>query len=79
MSEWRPIAEAPRDCPILGWGRVIVLDHDDVVTPTTSRRAVIYWDEIDEAWCVSTHPWCGPFFEPTLWQPLPPPPSSGEG
>jgi hypothetical protein len=67
MSAWQPIKTAPKDgTPVLGWGRLIVGD-DDQATPRGPRRAVIYWDEIDQAWCASTHPWDGPFFEPSLW------------
>lgn len=77
MSEWLPIETAPKDALILGWG---LLDpHPDsrelYGNLDKPRRAAIYWDEIDEAWCPAGSTWVGPWFKPTHWQPLPPPPN----
>lgn len=73
---WLPIESAPRDGrAVLGWGEVQSSNEMDQITPRGPRRAVIYWDDIDEAWSVSSHPWNGPFFEPTRWLPLAAPPT----
>ena len=76
MSDWQPIETAEKTLPLMLFG---FLDpHPDsrelyghLDRPT---RAVGYWDEIDEAWCVTGSTWVGPWFKPTHWQPLPEPP-----
>lgn len=78
LETWRPMASAPRDgTAILAWGALII-GEDDQATPRGARRAVIYWDQIDDAWCCSTHPWDGPFFEPVAWTDLPEVPSADD-
>jgi hypothetical protein len=73
---WRGIESAPRDQLILAWG---VLDphpkdRELYAGLDRPRRAVCYWDEIDEAWSPVGSTWLGPWFIPSHWHPLPDPP-----
>jgi hypothetical protein len=72
-SAWQPIETAPRDgTTVLLFGTQLPFDE--------LRRLKIpfvfsgYWDEMDGAWCSDGTTWRGPFYTPTHWQPLPPPP-----
>lgn len=76
MADWKPIETAPKDSVLLGYG---LLDpHPDDVglhaRLDQPRRAVMYWDEIDDAWCPVGATWLGPWFQPTHWMFLPDPP-----
>lgn len=75
---WLPIKSAPKVHPLLLFGTVKPGPGHTPDHPVRPIRAVGYWDEIDEAWCLSDTPWSGPFFEPTHWRPLPPPPTTEE-
>lgn len=74
-GEWQPMKDAPRDRPILLWGKLrnpgLTQFH-----PDQKIRVVGYWDEIDSAWAVSCMPWDGPFFSPVLWAEIPDVPCS---
>lgn len=75
MSEWRPIASAPKDgASLLLYGRQ-TQPHPDVDHGPKSFVFTGYWDPIDDGWCSSSSTWQGPFFEPTHWMPLPAPPT----
>lgn len=74
--EWKTIDTAPKDALILLYG--LLRPHPEQAElyggldrPT---RAAGYWDEIDGAWCVAGSTWLGPWFDPTAWTDLPPPP-----
>ncbi len=68
FGTWQSMDTAPRDRTILLLGTQD--DHPDV---NVKGEIVFsgYWDSIDEAWCSTGSTWLGPFYHPTLWQPLP--------
>jgi hypothetical protein len=72
MSEWNPIETAPRDRHLLLYGRQ--LEPHDAVTYKEALVFSGYWDSLDQAWCSTASAWTGPFFDPTHWADLPPPP-----
>jgi len=74
--DWKPISTAPKDQLLLLWGHLdphpeSAYLHAQLDRPT---RATGYWCDIDRAWALMGSTWLGPWFKPTLWQPLPPPP-----
>lgn len=60
-SDWRPISEAPKDGT-----KILLWVPDNVCTP---MQHVGWWD--GSMWKANL---CGSWFNPTHWQPLPPPP-----
>lgn len=76
MGEWMDIETAPKDELILLYG--YLEPHPDsremYANLHRPKRAVGYWCEIDEAWCPVGSTWVGPWFKPSHWQALPPPP-----
>lgn len=84
MTEWQDISTAPKDDVVLLYGKL--RPHPDNVQLYGNLdmrcRCVGSWDDIDEDWCPVGSTWVGPWFEPTHWMPLPPPPatnSDGDG
>lgn len=73
---WRPIETAPKDALLLLWGTLEPHpeDKDLYANLDVPRRVVGSWCDIDEAWSVAGSTWLGPWFKPTHWRPLPPPP-----
>ena len=75
MNEWRPMKDAPKDRPILLWGKLrgpgLTETH-----PQQKIRVVGCWNEIDSAWTLLSTPWNGPFFDPVLWAEIPDTPCS---
>jgi len=70
---WRTIDSAPRDgTHILMHGEQ---NYHEGVRFGGAVTVSGYWDAIDEAWCSTGSTWTGPFYAPTHWQPLPPPPT----
>lgn len=72
-SKWRPIKTAPKDRVVLLFGsqrpcELIRADGKFVFSG--------YWDHLDAAWCATGTTYCGPFYKPTHWQPLPAPPGA---
>ena len=78
--DWQDISSAPRDEYILLYGflRPHPDDMDLYCNLENPRRVVGYWDTVDEAWCPVGSTFEGPWFTPTHWQPLPPPPEPTE-
>ena len=70
---WQPIETAPRDQALILFGSQ--RPHDMVFMAGPSVFAG-YWDIIDGAWCATGSTWAGPFYDPTHWMPLPPPPEA---
>lgn len=73
-TDWRDISSAPRD------GRTILLyalqEPHEGIHADGLRILSGYWDRIDEAWCGTSSLWNGPFYQPTHWMPLRPPPDA---
>ena len=70
MSDWQPIATAPKD------GTRVLLDWTD----ETGRQVPIqagFWHVRENAWCDTHHPLHGQgaHQQPTHWMPLPEPPA----
>lgn len=78
MTEWQDISTAPKDDLVLLYGKL--RPHPDNVQLygdwDMRCRCVACWDDIDEDWCPVGSTWEGPWFEPTHWMPLPPPPAT---
>lgn len=78
MSEWQDISTAPKDCSnIVLFGTVT--STDQLTFGDKPGVYTGYWDDIDEAWCMSASTFSGPFVTPTHWQPLPEPPLNLSG
>jgi len=67
--------DAPRDCPILLWGKLCGPNLTEM-HPQQKIRVVGSWDQIDSAWTLLCMPWDGPFFEPVCWSEIPDAPCS---
>ena len=74
--EWQPIETAPRDRLILLFGLLDPHPDDRELYGSLDRptRVAGSWCELDEAWCPMGATWTGPWFKPSYWMPLPPPP-----
>lgn len=73
---WRPIEEAPKgEVPITGF-----IPLPTLTRPVNYRILTLMWDDGGvtglPAWRTTVHPFTR--FEPTHWQPLPPPPETSE-
>lgn len=68
MSAWSPANTAPKDRPVLLYGKLTQATPE---RPQGAIRVVGYWDEIDGAWALTSTTWAGPFFKPTHWAELP--------
>ena len=75
---WQPIEEAQKDGPVLLFGRQSYPAEGCGVRYDGELVFSGYWDSIDEDWCSTGSSWTGPFFEPTHYRPLPPPPESAK-
>lgn len=73
--KWIPVENAlpdgrdPRNAGVLllkgTVNRSTLNEDEDAAFPRQVVRTVGYWDSLDEAWCMTTTPWYGPFFNPT--------------
>ena len=77
MTDWQPIATAPRDhILVYGQPQNLVIDGNEVATYRGPFVCSAHWDEIDQAYVLDGGSWLGPFIEPTHWMPLPAPPKT---
>jgi hypothetical protein len=72
-KNWQPIETAPKDQPVLLFGRQ---QPHGMVHWLGHFVFSGHWDSVDEAWVSHGSTWDGPFYVPTHWMPLPPPPAS---
>lgn len=74
---WQGIATAPKDgTHIMIFAQLRPNDFLECDRPQVLSG---YWDEIDGAWCSTGSTFHGPFYDPTHWMPLPPPPTPDTG
>lgn len=76
---WQGMDSAPKDELILLWGYLDPIPDQRELYVYLERptRVAGYWEDIDQSWAVMGSTWEGPFFNPTHWMPLPPPPAEG--
>lgn len=76
-AAWQPIGTAPKGQVLLLYG--LLHPHPDDAGLHSlldkPRRVTGYWDEVDQEWAPVGATWLGPWFKPTHWMPLPPPPN----
>lgn len=75
MSEWQPIATAPKNVSLLGF-----IPNAEYYGPGIYKMMLVNFDT-GPHWSVNgLHMGrdCGPNYQPTHWMPLPPPPDCEE-
>lgn len=81
MSEWQPIATAPRHAEVLVWrddsGPFIakLVTPDAVISPEEMEREGLEFPDDFEEWFSDAYGWQEGSERPTHWMPLPAPPT----
>lgn len=73
LAALQPVSTMPRNRMILAYGAFKMGDGGPPeMISAAPMLSVVYWDSLDEAWSVPSHPWSGPFMlEPLGWVELP--------